>query len=107
MHDLVTFWQRKVLPRPERGLISIPLMTTYHIFYVSALFCDASPTAIVYLRRNCFTKAEELRQKHEVLLSSRAQQENSGSGNLVTMDSASSDEEVDFDEFLSWRAKIS
>ena len=57
--------------------------------------------------RRCFTKAEELRQKHEALQSKRSERGGSQSDNLVTMDSDSSEDEADFDEFLNWRAKIS
>ena len=59
----------------------------------------------------CFTRAEKLRQKQEELMLKRAQRTSQ------TMDTASqetkqessggSDDEMDFDEFLDWRAKIS
>ncbi len=62
--------------------------------------------------RHCFTKAEDLRQQHEKLLVSRAQQQTQNSTadhDKMSTESQSSgeEEEADFDEFLNWRAKMS
>ena len=58
--------------------------------------------------RHCFTKAEQLRQRHEEVLAKRAAQETQNSSSKMNTDSNSSGEdETDFDEFLNWRAKIS
>lgn len=60
--------------------------------------------------RHCFTKAEQLRQRHEEVLTNRAVQDaqNSDHGNKMNTESNSNEEdETDFDEFLNWRAKIS
>ena len=62
---------------------------------------------IYYICRNCFNKAEQLRLKHE-LLSKRIKSGGASSKHkMEEMDSQSSDDEADFDELLSWRAKIS
>lgn len=60
--------------------------------------------------RHCFTKAEELRQRHEKVQASKAElaTQNSSHGNKMSEDTNSSEEdETDFEEFLNWRAKIS
>ena len=57
--------------------------------------------------RSCFTRAELLRQKQEELVAKKSEQ--SGVENDTTQESESdaSSGELDFDEFMNWRSKIS
>lgn len=69
--------------------------------FLLAFFCPC---------RHCFTKAEQLRLRHEDVLVTRAQQGTQNSGHdkkINTEENSSEDDETDFDEFLNWRAKIS
>ena len=58
--------------------------------------------------RRCFTKAEELRLKHEEFLSKQNIKAKPEQEEAMDVQSASEeDDDDDFDEFLNWRDKVS
>jgi hypothetical protein len=72
--------------------------------------CQYFTPLCLFVCRSCFTKAEELRQKHEEVLANRVEHgtANASQGGKTSTESNSSEEdETDFDELLNWRAKIS
>ena len=66
-----------------------------------------------HYHRSWFTKAEQLRQRQEELITNRAQiiksnQQESNKQEQASIESDNSDdEELDFDALLNWRAKVS
>ena len=63
------------------------------------------------VHRNFFTKAKQLRQRNEQLLTHKTEHAQSSLEQVAntadTHSSTDEEEDADFDEFLSWRAKIS
>ena len=60
----------------------------------------------------CFTRAEKLRQQQEELILKRAQRtsqtmDTTSQETTLHVENSGSSDEMDFDEFLDWRAKIS
>ena len=60
-----------------------------------------------FSRSDCFTKAEQLRQRHEQLLAHRTESTSEHMTEADLHSSTEEEDEEDFDEFLNWRAKIS
>ena len=85
----------------------------YTLVLFVALVYHSLCTIVQHYHRSWFTKAEQLRQRQEELITNRAQiiksnQEESNKREQASIESDNSDdEELDFDALLNWRAKVS